>query len=510
MRRTVSLVAAIVIVGGMLFSSRSVKASQYPELLISQGIEAMGRGEYEKALERFQRAAEKAPDNPEVHYYLGLASSRLGDYPSAITSFERVVELDPEHQKVRYELGMAYFVTEDYPKAMTWLKRARKDDPTNALTLLYLGGTYQRMRRYRRSIRYLRKAKELDPKLGQISEFYLAIAYMGMGRGKKATEALRNCIEIDPTSDVAAMARDYVDKVPEEARLEKRWNVSGTLSFQYDDNVVLKPEGLTTAEAITNESDYRGVGFFWGKFLFLRGAPWLAGVEYSFYQSVHTRLHDYDVTNNAPSIYGGYQDDVAGLPYKVQVAYEYQHTLLDNTRYLARHSGIFSLDFSETPFLLTQLTYRGQDKHYYNQGIALGTPDDRSAFNHKAGLIQYLFFWDKRGRIHGEYFFDTDDAEGSNWDYKGHFVSAGFYTPLIYGIGLRVKGDYYWQNFDNINTTFLKKRKDREWTAYISLDRDFWKYLNLSAYYVHQNHNSNIDAFEYDRNIYFVSITGRF
>jgi len=191
------------------------------------------------------------------------------------------------------------------------------------------------------------------------------------------------------------------------------------------------------------------------------------------------------------------------------VDYEYQHTLLDNTRYLARHSGIFSLDFSEAPFLLTQLTYRGQKKHYYNQ-LYLGTADDRNAFNHRAGLTQYLFFSEKTRYIHGGYFYDTDDADGNNWDYKGHFVNAGFYTPLVYGVGFRVLGEYYWQNFDNIHTTFLKKRKDREWTTIVSLDRDFGKYLNLSAYYAHVNHNSNIDAYAYDRNIYFLSITGRF
>ena len=510
MRRTVSLVAAIVIMGGTLFSSRIVKASQYPELLLSQGIEAMGRGEYERALERFQRAAEKAPADPEVHYYVGLASSRLGDYPSAITAFERVLELDPEHRKVQYELGMAYFVTEDYPKAMAWLKRARKDDPTNAPVHLYLGATYQRMGKYGRSVRYLRKARELDPKLGQISEFYLAMAYLGLGRNEKAAEALRRCIDLDPASEIAARARAYVGKVPERVRPEKRWNISGTLSFQYDDNVVLKPEGLTTAELITRESDYRGVGFLWATYRFLQGEHVLGGVRYSLYQSVHTRLHDYDVTNNAPSIYGGYQGEVAGFPYKVQAEYEYQHTLLDNTRYLARHSGIFSLDFSEAPFLLTNLTYRGQKKHFYNQEEALGTADDRSGFNHMAGLTQYLFFWKRTGYIHGGYFFDTDDADGNNWDYKGHLASAGFYTPLIYGIGLRGKGEYYRQNFDNINTTFLEKRKDREWTFHVSLDRDFWEYLNLSAYYVHQNHYSNLDVYKYRRNIYFVSITGRF
>ncbi len=44
------LAVAMVILGGMLFCIRNTKASQYVELLLSQGIEEMGRGEYEEAL----------------------------------------------------------------------------------------------------------------------------------------------------------------------------------------------------------------------------------------------------------------------------------------------------------------------------------------------------------------------------------------------------------------------------------------------------------------------------
>ena len=503
------MAVAMVILGGMLFSHRIVKASQYSEILLSQGIGEMGRGEYEKALERFKRVAEREPHNPWPHYYLGLAYSHLGDYPSAITAFERVLRLDPENRNVRYEMGIAYYFMGDYPKAMGSFKGAHRDDPSNALALLYLGATYQQLGRNRRSMQYFRKARELDPKLAQISEFYRAMAYRGMGRNKKGAEALRACIEMNPASEVAAMARDYVSKVPEREKPERRWDVSGTLSFQYDDNVILKPEGLTTAELVTRKSDYRGVGFLWGEYRFLQGTPWVGGLRYSLYQSIHTRLHDYDLTNNAASLYGGYGSEVKGFPYNVQLDYEYQHTLLNNTRYLARHSGIFNLDFSETPSLLTRLTYRGQKRHFYNQ-VDLGTANDRNSFNHRAGLTQYLFFSEKTRHIHGGYFFDKDNTDGNNWDYTGHLASAGFYTPLIYGIGLRAKGEYSWQNFDHTHTTFLEKRKDREWTRHISLDRDFGKYLNLSAYYVHQRHHSNLDVYKYNRNIYFLSITGRF
>lgn len=474
MTRSVLLAAVMAILGGVLFSVRIVKATQYPELFLSQGIEEMGRGEYRKALERFERAAEAEPRDPEVHYFLGLAYSRLRDYPSAITAFERVLELDPKNRKVHYELGMAYFFSGDHQRAAGSLKRARKDDPSNPTVLLYLGA-----------------------------------AYMSLGRNKEAAEALRACIEMNPRPEVVAMARDKLNKIPVREKPKKRLSLSATLSFQYDDNVILKPEGLTTAEFIADESDYRGVGFLWGEYQFLQGEPWLGGLRYSFYQSVHTRLHDFDLTNNAAALYGGYRGKLRGFPYKLQGDYEYQYTLLDNKSYLERHSGIVNLDFIESPSLLTQLTYRGQGKNFHNQPL-VGPADDRDAFNHSAGLTQYLFFSEKTQYIHGGYFFDQDDADGSNWDYMGHLVNAGVFTPLIYGVRLRLKSEYYWQNFDNTHTTFVKKRKDREWTQYVSLDRDFGKYLNLSAYYVYQDHQSNLDVFEYDRNIVFLSITGRY
>jgi len=352
----------------------------------------------------------------------------LKDYPSAITAFERVLELDSKHRKVHYELGIAYFFSGDYQRAAGSLKRARKDDPSNPMVLLYLGA-----------------------------------ASMSLGRDKEAAEALRACIEVNPSPEVVTMARDYLEKIPVREKPKKRLRLSATLSFQYDDNVILKPEGLTTAEFIADESDYRGVGFFWGEYQFLQGEPWLGGLQYSFYQSVHTRLHDFDLTNNAAALYGGYRGKVKGFPYKLQGDYEYQYTLLDNKSYLERHSGILNLNFIE-----------------------------------------------KTQHIHGGYFFDQDNAEGSNWDYEGHLVSAGVFTPLVYGVRLRLKSEYYWQNFDNTHTTFLRKRKDREWTQHVSLDRDFGKYLNLSAYYIYQGHKSNLDVFEYDRNIVFLSITGRY
>jgi len=338
MRRSVSLAAAMVILGGVLFSIRIVKATQYPELLLSQGIEEMGRGEYERALERFKRAAEGEPHNPEAYYYVGLAYSRLKDYPSAIAAFERVLKLDPKNRRVRYGLGMAYYFSGDSQEAAVFFKRARKDDPSNPMVLLYLG-----------------------------------LAYMSLGRDREAAEALRACIEMNPSPEVVAMARDYLAQIPEREKPPKRLSLSATLSFQYDDNVILEPEGLTTAEFVSDESDYRGVAFFWGEYRFLQGVPWLGGLRYSLYQSVHTRLNDYDVTNNAAALYGGYRGKLKEFPYKLQVDYEYQHTLLDNARYLDRHSGILNLDFIEAPYLATKLTYRGQKKHFHNN-ISITNP----------------------------------------------------------------------------------------------------------------------------------------
>ena len=60
MRSSITVATVLVILGGMLSANKIVKATEYPELLISQGIREMNRGEYDKAVERFKRAAEIA------------------------------------------------------------------------------------------------------------------------------------------------------------------------------------------------------------------------------------------------------------------------------------------------------------------------------------------------------------------------------------------------------------------------------------------------------------------
>jgi len=49
---------------------------------------------------------------------------------------------------------------------------------------------------------------------------------------------------------------------------EKRWSITPSISFQYDDNVSLTPDDLPTAVRVSDEEDYRTVFHLIGEYRF--------------------------------------------------------------------------------------------------------------------------------------------------------------------------------------------------------------------------------------------------
>ena len=60
---------------------------------INTGIELYRRGEYEKALRIFRKAAKRKSDNPEPHALVGIALHKLGRYEKALEACEEAQAL---------------------------------------------------------------------------------------------------------------------------------------------------------------------------------------------------------------------------------------------------------------------------------------------------------------------------------------------------------------------------------------------------------------------------------
>ena len=70
-----------------------------PNTLLNMGIKAYNKGEVEKALGFFDRAANENPNLAEVFYYRGLARLNRNETEGAKSDFSRLLEIAPDHPK---------------------------------------------------------------------------------------------------------------------------------------------------------------------------------------------------------------------------------------------------------------------------------------------------------------------------------------------------------------------------------------------------------------------------
>lgn len=87
---------------------------------------------------------------------------------------------------------------------------------------------------------------------------------------------------------------------------------------------------------------------------------------------------------------------------------------------------------------------------------------------------------------------------------------AGYFLPLGKQWKLNLDGEYYYLDYSNEDSIYVKERSDREFTWSIALTRDFRSNLNVALEYLGREHDSNIDAYEYDRNVFMVTLTAYF
>jgi len=108
------------------------------------GQDAMRRGEFAAAAEKFKKVLALDPNLPEAEINLGLAYQSLFEYDLAIRYLTKGLRERPSLVGPTVIVGMDYLKLGSPDKAMPFLQRALKLDPSNreaheAMTLYYLG-----------------------------------------------------------------------------------------------------------------------------------------------------------------------------------------------------------------------------------------------------------------------------------------------------------------------------------------------------------------------------------
>lgn len=482
-------------------------AHTYFELKYTQGVTYYNQGEYKKAFLYFKGAAKENPEDGLTFYYIGLSALKLKKPKRAIKAFIRAKNLNPNIKSLYYNLGKAYTETTQYKKGIRSFKEALRRDPNNAMAYFYLAYLYVETKNYEASLPYLRAAMDRDPSLSQVSLFYMGFSFYKMGEREKAKITFQRCIQLAPETNIAEVARDYL-KVIRKAVKKKKWSLYSSLSLQYDSNVILESKEEDTASKISDEDDFRFVFYLNGEYRPITNDKLTAGIDYEFYQSLHFDLSEYNLHHHAGGPFLEYKYKIVGHPSSVKGFYNFGIDFLGGDHYLNKHSAglIWSISYGEGFATKVGYTLRYKD-FYFNY---TDSEDNRDGLNHSISITQYYLFPNKKNIIYAGYSFDKDVTDGDNWEYAGHKFKVGFITPLISDITLNIEAKAYFKRFDNVDTNFEKRRKDDQYTFGISLEKKITKYLRLSFKYLGRINNSNINFFEYERNIISLGIIGIF
>jgi tetratricopeptide (TPR) repeat protein len=475
---------------------------------LSRGIEEYKDENFEEALEILIKAREEDPASSLAAFYLGLTYKQLMNYKDAAANFRDAVTLKPPVKEAVVELIEVLYNLGELQEAKEWLDVADREKIKPAQTAFLKGLILLKENNDIEAIKAFEKSKEIDNTLTQAADFQIGIAYMKERKLSEAREKFRAIAIVSPESDLGAFAREYEDAITKRLALEKEWRFYAGLAYQYDDNVILKPEleiaGLPKGE------DWAAIATFSAGYAPRLSGPWTLNTQYSFYANRYRRLETYDTMSHTLTIAPGYNFKDASL----NLFLGYNYTWVNDQRYLnsisaspqlnfslaGNHIGQLSVGYSKREFLWTETP----------GGVPIPAEEDRDGdvFSASAGWI-YLFS-EGKGFLNLIYEVSTENTDGKNWSNVGNRGSANILVPILGNVKINVSGEVYLQNYRNVHTIFDIKRKDKTYTASGVLSYEFYSGASFLLQYAHIRDDSNIAIYDYNRNIYTAGIEYRF
>lgn len=174
--------------------------------------ELIQKREFQKALERLNRAIAIAPDFAYAYNNLGVVYSHLGDSVSDRKALEKAIALN-DHFALAYEnLGRLDITDADFPGAEIALQKASNVDPQNAVTLILLGYSELMQKHFDDAVATSGRAHTLSQPHA-FAHRIAARAFEHWHEFPQAIAELKQCIAEEPTGSRADAARHELEIV---------------------------------------------------------------------------------------------------------------------------------------------------------------------------------------------------------------------------------------------------------------------------------------------------------
>jgi tetratricopeptide (TPR) repeat protein len=497
---------------------------------------------YPAAVESLEEARRLAPDDPEIALHLGMARFHLGDLDGAGEALRAADAKLSDRPELDLYLGLLALQRAESAEAEARLERARRPG-----------------------------RGALDPLTTSIATYYEGVAASASGDRRRALASLERVIEENPGTtwarEAEARLRAIRDTRPD------RWWVEATLGFEYDDNVVLRGSGVVLPDEIASQNDGRGVWSIEAGYELLQTRDWTVGVLATYYGTAHQDLEDFNTQFPGVSLWADRrlgEHDLARFQYdygyawvggsepflsihtwkpalyhdwgragitRLEAAFEKRNYLFSNED--VKDGTGFTGDpcpsrFPCSPRGVDESRDRNRDGWGFTAGFehtfplgarsALREPDPNPA----PGERNVRFF------LSGGYFYHWYSARGTEYSYQGHEVFASLRTLLPWDFAFEATASYQFRPYRNRSTfpdpedVFVvfdpttgrttgvqyglsgKDRSDDITTVELVLERAITDRITLAARWAYEDNHSNVDVFDYDREVMGLYATFRF
>ncbi len=131
-----------------------------------EGDQYYDQGEYEKALEAYDKYLTIYPRNIKTLYNRAMTYDKLGKQQEAKEDLNNLLELEPNHLQARITLGEIDFAAKNYEVAYYAFNKAVESHKQSSLAYVYRAKANQKMGQIRKAYSDYNIAIRLDPKNG--------------------------------------------------------------------------------------------------------------------------------------------------------------------------------------------------------------------------------------------------------------------------------------------------------------------------------------------------------
>jgi tetratricopeptide (TPR) repeat protein len=494
------------------------------ELSMAKGLVKFGDSQYAEAEALFRLALKAKPGDFEASDYLGQTLIRSRKYSEAEEIYQRLLKADPSNAKAMLGLGIAQYHQGKYKEALANFSNAEKALTEEPLVYYYQGLTHSQIGEYNQAIQRFARTMAFSPELAPDAHYQSGIAYFKQNISDEAKAEFEEVIKSEPPeSELAKSAREYLRQIAAiKPEGPKKWDLTLSASQQYDSNVIVLPNGVSTpgGVGISRKYDYVTALYGRGEYRAVQTDKWIAGMSYSFFQNFHQTLSAFDVQDHTPTVFVQYN---AGRV-QTRLQYVFDYITVGRAAYAFLHTFNPVVTIAESQSFFTQIQAKYQYQDYQPDRFAFNPT--RNGTNWLVGVTQFYLFAANTGNVRLGYTFDANVTGGgsptavtpgtprnSDWSYKGHRFTVGVGLPPVLTIKADANFDYYLQQYDNANSFSLSGttvRRDNIYIATGTLSRDLTANLSLAFQYNYTRDQNNIPVFDYNRSVFSLILAGRF